>query len=69
MVNKSVEQLQGSPDWYYLHAADRATPFVDTLREINELHKAGKFKYFAISNMTAAEVAEVRPLLALLAHF
>lgn len=56
MVNKSVEQLRNPVDWYYLHAADRTTPFVDTLREINELHKQGKFEKFAISNFTAAEV-------------
>ncbi|KAK4247892.1 NADP-dependent oxidoreductase domain-containing protein [Corynascus novoguineensis] len=48
-----------SVDILYLHAADRATPFAETLRAINELHKAGKFVRFGISNFTAYEVAEI----------
>ncbi|KAI0184796.1 aflatoxin B1 aldehyde reductase member 3 [Xylaria flabelliformis] len=46
-------------DICYLHAADRATPFADTLEAIDKLHKAGKFVNFGLSNFTAAEVAEV----------
>ncbi|KAI1081519.1 aflatoxin B1 aldehyde reductase member 2 [Whalleya microplaca] len=46
-------------DILYLHAADRATPFAETLEAIDKLHKAGKFVRFGISNFTAAEVAEV----------
>lgn len=46
------------PLTFYLKA-DRATPFQETLKAVDELHKAGKFKTFAISNFTAAEVAEV----------
>ncbi|KAK4121236.1 Aldo/keto reductase [Parathielavia appendiculata] len=46
-------------DILYLHAADRATPFDESLRAINELHKAGKFVRFGISNFTAYEVAEI----------
>ena len=38
---------------------DRGTPFVETLRAISELHKAGKFVRFGISNFTAYEVAEI----------
>ena len=38
---------------------DRATPFAETLRAINDLHKAGKFVRFGISNFTAFEVAEI----------
>jgi len=48
-----------SVDILYLHAADRATPFADTLRAINELHQAGKFVRFGISNFAAFEVAEI----------
>ncbi|KAL2158269.1 hypothetical protein VTH06DRAFT_4590 [Thermothelomyces fergusii] len=48
-----------SVDILYLHAADRATPFAETLRAINDLHKAGKFVRFGISNFTAFEVAEI----------
>jgi len=43
----------------YLHAPDRATPFEDTLRGINEVYHEGKFKIFGISNFTAAEVIQV----------
>ncbi|KAJ1326333.1 aflatoxin B1 aldehyde reductase [Microdochium nivale] len=46
-------------DILYLHAADRGTPFADTLEAIDNLHKAGKFVTFGLSNFTAAEVAEV----------
>ncbi|KAI2618245.1 aflatoxin B1 aldehyde reductase member 2 [Hypoxylon sp. NC1633] len=46
-------------DIMYLHAADRGTPFAETLEAVDKLHKAGKFVRFGISNYTAAEVAEV----------
>ncbi|GAB1315240.1 Aflatoxin B1 aldehyde reductase member 2 [Madurella fahalii] len=46
-------------DILYLHAADRATPFAETLSAIDKLHKAGKFVRFGISNFAAFEVAEV----------
>ncbi|WVW85933.1 hypothetical protein I302_107971 [Kwoniella bestiolae CBS 10118] len=60
IVNKSLEELKADKtDIYYLHAADRTTPFHETLKAINDLHKEGKFDTFAISNFTAAEVAEV----------
>ncbi|KAI2621299.1 aflatoxin B1 aldehyde reductase member 2 [Xylaria nigripes] len=46
-------------DICYLHAADRTTPFHETLEAVDKLHKAGKFVRFGISNFTAAEVAEI----------
>ncbi|KAI1336659.1 aldo/keto reductase [Xylariaceae sp. FL0016] len=46
-------------DICYIHAADRATPFAETLEAVNKLHKAGKFVRLGLSNFTAAEVAEV----------
>lgn len=46
-------------DILYLHAADRATPFAETLSEINALHKEGKFVRFGLSNFTSFEVAEI----------
>ncbi|KAK4186176.1 putative aflatoxin B1 aldehyde reductase member [Podospora australis] len=63
-VKESVEitekELGGGPvDILYLHAADRSTPFAETLSAINDLHKAGKFITFGISNFTAFEVAEI----------
>ena len=44
---------------FYLHAADRNTPFDVTLKACNELYKEGKFKQLGLSNFTAYEVAEV----------
>lgn len=46
-------------DIFYLHAADRNTPFEDTLRECDKMHKEGKFVQLGVSNFTAYEVAEV----------
>ncbi|PKS07728.1 hypothetical protein jhhlp_006336 [Lomentospora prolificans] len=46
-------------DILYLHAADRETPFAQTLEAIDKLHKAGKFVKFALSNFTSFEVAEI----------
>jgi len=56
----SLKALQtDSVDIFYLHAADRSTPFAETLEEVNKLHKEGKFVQFALSNFTAFEVAEI----------
>lgn len=46
-------------DIFYLHAADRKTPFAVTLEECNKLYKEGKFKELGVSNYSAYEVAEV----------
>ncbi|KAI9838379.1 MAG: hypothetical protein M1819_005647 [Sarea resinae] len=58
--NKSLSELQTDcVDIFYLHAADRAVPFADTLKAVNDLHKQGKFVQLGLSNFTAFEVAEV----------
>lgn len=43
----------------YLHAPDRSVPFKDTVHEVNELYKQGKFDIFGLSNYAAWEVAEI----------
>lgn len=48
-----------SIDLYYLHGPDRQVPFEETLREINALHKEGKFKRFGLSNFQSWEVAQI----------
>ncbi|KAI1140017.1 NADP-dependent oxidoreductase domain-containing protein [Hypoxylon sp. FL0543] len=59
-LETSLKELgTDSVDIVYLHAADRATPFAETLEAVDKLHKAGKFVRFGLSNFTAAEVAEV----------
>lgn len=46
-------------DMFYLHKPDRKIPFEETLREVNNLYKEGKFNRFGISNYMAWEVAQV----------
>lgn len=46
-------------DIFYLHAADRSTPFEETLEACDDMHKEGKFVRLGLSNFTAFEVAEV----------
>ena len=46
-------------DIFYLHAADRNTPFEETLEACNALHKEGKFKELGLSNFAAYEVGEI----------
>ncbi|TEA21655.1 Aflatoxin B1 aldehyde reductase member 2 [Colletotrichum sidae] len=59
-VETSLKELgTDSVDILYLHAADRATPFAETLEALDKLHKQGKFVKLGISNFTAFEVAEV----------
>ncbi|KAJ3214198.1 hypothetical protein HK099_006989 [Clydaea vesicula] len=44
---------------FYLHAPDHGTPFAVTLKAVDELYKAGHFKYFALSNFAAWEVMQI----------
>ena len=46
-------------DMFYLHGPDRKTAFEDTLREVNELYKEGRFDRFGISNYMSWEVAQI----------
>ncbi|OCL09234.1 Aldo/keto reductase [Glonium stellatum] len=58
--NKSLVELgTNCVDIFYLHAADRAVPFTETLEAVNELYKEGKFEQLGLSNFSAYEVAEV----------
>lgn len=58
-VETSLKELgTDCVDILYIHAADRATPFAETLGALDKLHKAGKFVRLGISNYTAFEVAE-----------
>jgi len=50
-----VEKL----DLWYLHGPDRSTPYEETLREVNNLHKEGYFNRFGISNFMSWEVAQM----------
>lgn len=60
MLNKSLSELgTACVDIFYLHAADRTTPFQETLKKLDELHKQGKFDQLGVSNFTAFELTEV----------
>lgn len=57
---RSLKTLQADKiDMWYLHGPDRTTPFAETLREVDQLHKEGYFTRFAISNYMAWEVAQI----------
>lgn len=43
----------------YLHAPDRATPFEETCRAMDEAWREGKFRRWGVSNFTAGEVERV----------
>ncbi|POS75480.1 aldo/keto reductase [Diaporthe helianthi] len=59
-VERSLQELgTNHVDILYLHAADRATPFTNTLQAINKLYKEAKFSRFGLSNFSAFEVAEI----------
>ena len=46
-------------DIYYLHKEDHATPLEETVRAMGELIRAGKVRYFGVSNYRAWRVAEI----------
>ncbi|KAF7192818.1 Aflatoxin B1 aldehyde reductase member 2 [Pseudocercospora fuligena] len=59
-LNTSLSELgTDSVDIFYLHRADRTTPFQEPLRKCNEMYKQGKFKQLGLSNYAAFEVAEI----------
>lgn len=46
-------------DLLYLHAPDHSNKIEETLAAVNELHRAGKFVRFGLSNYSAWEVAYI----------
>ncbi|MFC0239870.1 aldo/keto reductase [Rhodopseudomonas telluris] len=49
-------------DWidiYYLHKEDHSTPLDETVRAIGDLIRAGKVRYFGVSNYRAWRIAEI----------
>lgn len=59
-LTRSLKALQADKvDMWYLHGPDRTTPYIDTMREVNELHKQGLFDRFGLSNYMAWEVAQI----------
>ncbi|KZO91825.1 Aldo/keto reductase [Calocera viscosa TUFC12733] len=59
-LEASLKALQADKiDTFYLHGPDRSTPYEETLKAVNDLHKEGKFNRFGISNYMSWEVAEM----------
>ncbi len=46
-------------DIYYLHREDSETPLEETVRAVGDLVRAGKIRYFGLSNFRAWRVAEI----------
>ncbi|GLH79240.1 oxidoreductase [Bradyrhizobium sp. SSBR45G] len=59
-ADESLKRLgTGHIDIYYLHKEDHATPLEETVRAIGDLLRAGKIRYFGVSNYRAWRVAEI----------
>ncbi len=46
-------------DVFYLHVEDHATPLEETVRAVADMIRAGKIRYFGVSNHRAWRVAEI----------
>jgi len=57
-VDESLRRLQTDyVDLYYLHCWDQAADLEDTLRTLDDLIRAGKVRYWGISNFTGWQMA------------
>lgn len=46
-------------DLYYMHRFDAATPLAESAQAFNDLIEAGKVRYWAISNFSAQQIADL----------
>ncbi len=59
-VEASLKRLGTSEiDVLYLHKEDHATPLIETVHALADLIRAGKLRYFGVSNHRAWRVAEI----------
>jgi len=59
-VEASLKRLGTSEiDILYLHKEDHATPLIETVHALADLIRAGKLRYFGVSNHRAWRVAEI----------
>ncbi|KAJ6006902.1 hypothetical protein N7451_004846 [Penicillium sp. IBT 35674x] len=59
-INKVFDTVKaGGLDILYIHAPDRRISLEDQLETFHQLHQAGKFKRFGLSNFLADEVEDV----------
>jgi aryl-alcohol dehydrogenase-like predicted oxidoreductase len=60
-VHASLERLRtGYIDLLYLHVDDDSVPFEETLYAVDELIRAGKVRYFGVSDHTGNRLIEAR---------
>jgi len=59
-LKESLKRMgKDTVDIFYLHAPCHKTPIMETLAEVNKLHKEGKFKELALSNYSSWQVMEI----------
>jgi len=59
-LDTSLESLcVSSVDIFYLHLPDHSVPIEETLKGIDQLYKAGKFKELGLSNYASWQVADI----------
>jgi len=59
-IDKSLKRLGTDyVDLYYLHLQDKAVPIEETLAAMDEVVRAGKVRYPAVSNHAAWQVCEI----------
>jgi aryl-alcohol dehydrogenase-like predicted oxidoreductase len=62
-ADRSLENLRTDRiDLYYAHYDDESTPLEETMRAFDELVRAGKVRYVAASNYSAARLREAREI-------
>jgi aryl-alcohol dehydrogenase-like predicted oxidoreductase len=59
-IDRSLARLgTGYVDLYYMHKPDPSTPLAESVQAFNELIEAGKVRYWAISNFSAEQIADI----------
>ena len=59
-ADESLDRLKtGHVDLYYLHIDDAATPLEETVDAMGALMRAGKIRYWGVSNFRAWRIAEI----------
>lgn len=61
---KSLRALQTEKIWLYqFHAPDRSVPFEASIEAFAELHRAGKFEHFGLSNVSTKQIEQAQKIL------
>lgn len=62
--DKSLRALQTAQIWLYqFHAPDPKVPFEKSVEAFAELHRAGKFRWFGLSNVSAKQIEQAERIL------